>query len=358
MNDLPELARRRARARAFRPPSLPSGVIRTSPMATLLLLLFALVPAALHGQEEEDRSEEALFLLLPVSAKAVGLGRAMTAMPGPESSWWNPAGLASVQGGRVLVYRGDHPLAGPATALSLLLTHRLGALATSYQLIDLGSQDVTDLEGTVIGTLTSRNHLGILSLASRFRNLISVGANLKIVRFQFTCRGLCEGAGVSDTWLALDAGLQLTNVAGTPLTLAGQLANGGSNVGSDSEAGPLPTRVRAAAAYEVLGHFVATDELSLTLTTEVEDRWRNPGSPATYLGAEFTAGRLDAGAGRRDALHVRAGYVFGAEQQLDGASVGVGLQYGRFDMALAKSLASSPFPGASEPIHISFGYIF
>ena len=30
----------------------------------------------------------------------------------------------------------------------------------------------------------------------------------------------------------------------------------------------------------------------------------------------------------------------------------------RFDMALAKSLASSPFPGESEPIHISFGFIF
>jgi hypothetical protein len=109
--------------------------------------------------------------------------------------------------------------------------------------------------------------------------------------------------------------------------------------------------LRIAAAYEILGHFVTTEELSLTLSVELEDRWRDLGSPATYLGTEFTAG-----AG--DVLFVRAGYVFGAEQQLDGAAVGVGVHYERFDLGLAKSLASSPLPGESEPIHISFGFVF
>jgi hypothetical protein len=282
----------------------------------------------------------------------------MTAMGGPESAFWNPAGLAQVEGGRFLVYRGDHPVAGTATAVSLLLTRRLAAVGGSYQLIDIGSQDVTDIEGNVIGTLTGRNHLAILSVASSFRGLLALGANVKLVRFQFTCRGQCNDAGVSASSIAVDAGLQVTNPGGIPLTVGALLAHAGSDFGTEEQADPLPTRMRAAAAYEVLGHFMTTDELSLTLTAEVEDRWRDPGSPATYLGAEFTAGRLDPTAGRRDALHVRAGYVFGAEQQLDGASVGVGLQYQRFDMALAKSLASSPFPGESEPIHISFGFIF
>jgi hypothetical protein len=106
-----------------------------------------------------------------------------------------------------------------------------------------------------------------------------------------------------------------------------------------------------AAAYEVLGHFLDSDEFSLLLSVELEDRWHGPGSPATYLGSEFSAGRSDV-------LYVRAGYVFGAEQQLDGAAVGVGLRYERFDLSLAKSLASSALSGEGEPVHISFGIVF
>jgi hypothetical protein len=301
--------------------------------------------------QEGGPSEGALFLLLPVSAKAVGLGRAVTALQGPESVWWNPAGLGTVEGGRLLVYRGDHPVAGAATAVSLVWGHAVGAVGASYQLMDVGTQDVTDVEGNVIGTLTGRNHLGVVSIASHVAGLLSLGANLKLVRFELTCRGQCNDAGVSASSVAVDVGAQLTDPAGVPLTFAAMVAHAGSDFGTEQQADPLPTRLRVAAAYEVLGHFVPTDELSLRLTAELEDRWKDPGSPATYLGAEFSAGRADA-------LFVRAGYVFGAEQQLDGASVGVGLQYQRFDIALAKSLASSPLPGESEPVHISFGFIF
>ena len=307
----------------------------------------------LAAQEEGPSTEGALFLLLPVSAKAVGLARAMTAMQGAESVWWNPAGLGGVGQSRILVYRGDHPVAGAATAISLVLAKPLGAVGASYQLIDVGSQDVTDIEGNVIGTLTGRNHLGVVSLATTVRRLVALGVNVKLVRFQFTCRGMCNDAGVSATSLAFDAGVQVIEPAGIPLKLGALVAHAGSDFGTEQQADPLPTRVRAAAAYEVLGHFTDTPDFSLTLTAELEDRWRDAGSPAAYLGGEFSAGT-----GNGDALHIRAGYVFGAEQQLDGASVGVGLQYQRFDLALAKSLASSPLPGESEPIHISFGFLF
>jgi hypothetical protein len=217
--------------------------------------------------------------------------------------------------------------------------------------MDVGTQDVTDLEGNVIGTLTGRNHLGVVSIATHLGGLLAVGANLKLVRFQLTCRGQCNDAGVSASSVSVDVGAQLTNPAGIPLTVGAMVAHAGSSFGTEQQADPLPTRLRVAAAYEVLGHFVTTDELSLQLTAEVEDRWRDLASPAAYLGAEFAAGG-------QDALFIRAGYVLGAEQQLDGASVGVGLKYERFDIALAKSLASSPLSGESEPIHISFGWVF
>jgi hypothetical protein len=275
----------------------------------------------------------------------------MTALGGAESVWWNPAGLVEAERSRLLVYRGDHPVAGEATAASLVLAYPVGTAGASYQLIDVGSQDVTDVEGNVVGTLTGRNHLGVVSLASRLSQRVNLGVNVKLVRFQFSCRGQCQDAGVSASSFAIDAGAQLARPVGIPLRLGAMIAHAGSSFGTEEQADPLPTRLRIAAAYEILGHFVTTEELSLTLSVELEDRWRDLGSPATYLGTEFTAG-----AG--DVLFVRAGYVFGAEQQLDGAAVGVGVHYERFDLGLAKSLASSPLPGESEPIHISFGFVF
>jgi hypothetical protein len=337
--------RRRARGagRALRPPSL--RVLAAALLATTLPA-FA---AAQDPEEELPEAEGALFLLLPTGAKAVGLGRAMTALAGAESAWWNPAGLAETREGRFLVYRGDHPLAGEATAASLVLRLRsLGAVGASYQLMDVGRSDVTDPEGNVTGTLSGRNHLGVLSLATRLQSRLSLGVNLKIVQSRFTCRGQCPDAGVITTALALDAGVQLMDTTRTPLRLGALLTHAGSRFGS---AEPLPTRLRLAAAYEVLGHFLETDELALSLAAELEARWRRPGSPAKYLGMEFSAGR-------GDVLYVRAGYVLGAEQQLDGAAVGVGLHYDRFDLGLAKSLAVSALQGESEPVHISFGFVF
>ena len=309
-----------------------------------------------HGSlaaQGSSSTEGALFLLLPVGAKAVGLGRAMTALPGAESVWWNPAGVAEVDRGRFLLFRGDHPVAGEATAASLILTHDvLGAIGVSYQLLDVGTQDVTDETGQFIGTLTGRNHLGVVTLATSFWNRLNVGLNLKLVQARFTCRGQCTDAGVTATTFALDWGAQLDPFAALPLRLGAMLAHVGSDfqIVNEDQADPLPTRLRLAAAYEILGHFLETEELALSLTLEAEDRWRNPGSPATYIGAEFTAGV-------GDVLYVRAGYVFGAEQQVDGAAVGVGLQYERIDLGLAKSLATSSLQTETEPVHISFGFV-
>lgn len=332
--------------------------------AALLLVLLMAQGGPLRGQTPAEGSpaEGALFLLLPVGAKAVGLGRAVTALPGAESVWWNPAGLGPLEEGRFVLYRGDHPVAGEATAASLIFAlSPLGVLGASYQLIDLGKQDVTDPGGNVTGELSGRNHLGVLSLATRLRERLSVGVNLKLVQFRFTCRGQCMDAGVTATTVAVDVGAQLAGLAGLPLTLGAMVAHAGSRfrILDEGEADPLPTRLRLAAAYEVLDHFIDSDDLSLSVTAEIDDRWRRPGSPATYVGTEFTAGR-------GDVLYVRAGYVFGAESQLEGvvsgtptgAAVGVGLRYESFDLGLAKSLATSALPGESEPVHISFGIVF
>ncbi len=324
-------------------------------IAVLLALGLALVlPLGLHGQDSEPGSAEgALFLLLPVGAQGVALGRAMTAVPSPESAFWNPAGLASMEKSQLVIMRGDH-LVGEGTALSgLMVRQPIGVVGLSYELLDEGEQDLTDIEGNVRGAISVRSHVGIVSLATRLTGWLDVGFNLKVVQFNLSCTGQCDGAGVRSTGWAMDAGVQSQPIGGLPLRLGAMLAHLGPDfqVVNAEQADPLPSRIRVSAAYNFLRHFVDTDGINLWVRLEVEDRWRDPGDATSYyVGTELTAGR-------GDVIYVRSGYVQGEVGQADGMAIGVGLRYERFELGLAKNLAGS-ITGESEPVHVSFGIGF
>jgi hypothetical protein len=328
--------------------------VRRPAVALILLLVCAptLAPSSLLAQG--DAPEGGIFLLLPVGAKAVSLGRAMTAQPGGESVFWNPAGLGELDAGQVLLYRGDYvgDLRGMA-ASGLLSQGGVGAIALTYQLLDVGDQLLTDEQGNVLGTISVRNHLGVASVATRIWDRLNLGFNFKVVQFRQSCRGQCLDAGVTATTYAVDAGLQITDLAGLPLRLGAMIAHAGPKfqVRNEEQADPLPTRMRFSATYEVLGQLVAVPGVELHVIGEVEDRWRHPGSPALYMGTEFGALVEDA------LLLVRAGYVRGNGEQLDGAAVGVGLRYARFELGVAKSLAAN-IADETEPLHVTFGLLF
>ena len=327
---------------------------RSSRLVVTVLVALVL-PAAVdaQGDSEPPSNEGALFLLLPVGAQGVSVGRAMTAMPSTESAFWNPAGLASLEQSRFLVMRGDH-LVGEATALSTLLVRKpVGVLGFSYELLDLGGQDLTDIDGNVRGTISVRSHIGVVSLASRLTGWLDAGFNFKVVQFNLNCRGQCDDAGVQSTGWAVDAGVQSTPLPGVPFRLGAMFAHLGPDfqVVNADQADPLPTRIRVSAAFEVLSHFVSSDDVNLWTYFEVEDRWREPGdAPSYYVGTELVAGR-------GDVIYLRSGYVQGEVGQADGVAVGVGLRYERFELGLAKNLAGS-ITGESEPVHVSFAIIF
>ena len=93
------------------------------------------------------------------------------------------------------------------------------------------------------------------------------------------------------------------------------------------------------------------EELGGWLSVEVQDRLLNPGSLSLYLGTELTAGVAEA-------IFLRAGYVLGDLDQEDGARVGLGFRYERFDLSIAKSLAVSTLTGETEPVHVTFSIRF
>jgi hypothetical protein len=323
----------------------------------LVLLLGALMASAPAGAQTDpagSAGEGALFLLLPVGAQAVSLGRAMTTVEGSEAAFWNPAGLAPLGRSLFVVFRGEQ-VAGTATAVSGLLTRpRTGTVGASYLLLDVGDQDLTDGAGNVLGTVSVRNHLGVVSVATRLAERLSVGVSFKVVQFRLTCRGSsCPDRGTTATTYAFDAGFQ-----GSPLTglrLGAMVAHMGPRlqVVNAEQADPLPARVRFAAAYDVVRLFTDREELGGWLAVEVQDRVWEPGIPSLYFGTEFTAGS-------GDALSVRAGYVLsdlldriqGSDPE-DGARVGLGIQYDRLGLSIAKSLAVSTLTGETEPVHVT-----
>lgn len=310
----------------------------------------------LHGQTDEDRApadEGALFLLLPVGSQAVGLARAMTVISSSEAAFWNPAGLARVEGSRVALHRGEH-VVGDATSISALLhsTGR-GTLGVSYQLFDAGSQALTDGEGNTLGSISVRNHQAIFSAAAQVTGRASAGMNVKYVRFDFSCRGQCPEGRVRGSSYAVDLGLQLHPIESIPLRLGILAAHMGPKfqVENAEQADPLPARLRVAASYQAFERMIESEPVGLTLILEVEDRLSELSSPAYLVGTELYAGG-------EDRVVVRAGYSLGDTDQADGAAVGFGLLYDRLEIAIARSLARQGVASQEEPVHISLGLRF
>ncbi len=331
----------------------PDGLRHARTLLCVTLAAF-LAPGGVGGQEigeEAGAHEGALFLLLPVGAQGVGLGRAMTALSSEEGAFWNPAALAGMTERRALVYRGDQ-LAGEATAATVLLPwNRIGTFGISYLLLDIGDQDLRDSFGDVLGSISVRNHVGIASFATSFPGRIHAGINMKLVQFRVACRGQCPDLETTSSAYAVDVGVQAEPFSRIPLRFGWMIAHAGTEfqILNEEQSDPLPTRVRFAVAYEVLHRFVEDGLMDLWVTVETEDRARDLGSPSLYMGLNFSAA---------DLFFVRTGYVGGQLDQTDGAAVGVGFRFDRFDLNLAKSLTRSMVTGEGQPIHVTLGVQF
>lgn len=319
----------------------------TKIMVLLLGLACALVSAgAIHAQEPH-LEEGAPFLLLPYGAQGVAVGRAMTALSSSESAFWNPAGLAALDGRRLVLTRGEH-LGADATGFSAVLTREGGAaLGVSYQLLHWGTQDYTDADGNVLGAITPQDHQAILSGAVPIGNRLRVGANAKVVQSRTPCRGPCAELEIAEsaTAYAVDLGAQLRPLATRPLEVGLMLAH----LGTSFQERRLPARVRVGVGYDVL-HGLLEEDLVMNVVVEAEDRVRDLGNLSAYFGGELIAGA-------EDQVFIRGGYVLGDRPQTDGAALGFGVRYERFEFGFARSLARGGPTADDEPIHLTLGLI-
>ena len=93
---------------------------RRSKLGAALALVVALATPAHAGAQGGLAEDGALFLLLPVGARAVGMGQAVVAdQPGSEAVWWNAAALARADKREVAIHH-SQSLVGTGDATKVL----------------------------------------------------------------------------------------------------------------------------------------------------------------------------------------------------------------------------------------------
>ncbi len=296
-------------------------------------------------------SEGASFLLLPVGARAVGMGGAVTGLRGiGELVLWNPAGVAGMTDGRLLFNHSESAFDTRSEVLSLAWpTGRIGTFAVTYYLVDFGELASTGIDGSVTGSISFRNQEFLLSYATRVVSSLEVGINFKLIQLVYRCDGVCAGQqSFTRTTHAVDLGLIWDRLAGLPLSLGGSLRHLGPALKGADEEDRLPTRVRVGAAYKLLSMFASDSTVALVLALDLEDQARDLGEPDLLVGSELSVA---------ESFFVRAGYSF-MDAGMGGPALGLGFTYDWFYLDLSRGFDDLSSATGEEAIQVSFGIIF
>jgi hypothetical protein len=331
-----------------------AGSRRAAGGAAAAALLLAFSPAAAAAQGAGDG---ALFLLLPIGARAVATGGAVAAGgEGSEGVWWNPATLAREQRREIAVHHGQ-TVAGTSDALMVVVPwRRVGVVGVAANLLDLGEQEVTPPEGgPSIGTFLPRNIVASLSYARALGARLDIGVTYKILQVRLDCSGQCASVPVSaSTTSAADVGVRMSLAGWLPLTVGAAVRNAGPalELPDREERDPLPTRWQAGVLYEVPGLERYTPDLTMRFSGDVV-------SPVDELEPGL---RLGGEAVWQERVILRGGYVFDegrdASADASGPTVGLGLVAGRLAVDIAREFQGLSVDAGQPPTYVSLRYRF
>jgi hypothetical protein len=323
---------------------------RLSRLATALTLAAGLaVPAAPAPAPAQGdvATEGALFLLLPVGARAVGMGQAVVAeRGGSEAVWWNPAGLAPIERFEAAIHHSQTILT-TRDAVSLIVPFPLlGVFALSADIVTFQEQEVTDVSGP-IGTLLPRSFVFAGTYGTGVGSRFSAGITYKIVQLRIDCTGACpDVAAVSASTSALDLGIQYEPRAGMPLTVGAAVRHVGLRlqVKDSDQADPLPTRLQIGAIYR-LPRIAELEGAEFRVAGDVIDRLE-VSTPAVRIGGEMVY---------QERFFLRAGYVI---EEGGGPALGLGVVVGGLILDLARVMGGVATDVGEAPIHLSLRYQF
>jgi hypothetical protein len=268
--------------------------------------------------EAQDFDREVAFLLIPVGARVVGMGRAATALGGEfQSAQWNPAVVGSIADVAPLVSHYSGPLDFQVNVFAAAVpVSPLGVVAVSAQIQSFGEIELSGAGSPdeSLGSIVPSNLILSFGIGRAITEGLELGLAAKWIRSELI--GDLEGSTY-----AFDAGAIWRPSTQVPLSLGTDGAG---------EPDPLPSRIRLGAAYDVLAHLSPDAGIGLLLAADLEHALRDLGTGSQYLGAEL---------GLRDVLFVRGGLI--AETLIEtntGVTLGAGLQLGQFRIDLAWEL--------------------
>ena len=318
---------------------------------TVTLALASLAGSTARAQPSGLTTEGAAFLLIPVGARAVGMGQALVAdQPGTEAIWWNPAGVARSERREVAVHHYE-TIVGTGDAVSILSpSSLLGVFSASLYALDYGTDPVTDSTGTQIGSFATRNVVYGASYATPIGGRINAGITFKVVQFRIDCAAGC--ASQSGTSSALDFGAQYDLGFVAPVSIGVAVRNMGAPlpVIDSEQADPLPARIQIGVIYRVPGVERYAREAELHLTGDVLDRLKME-SPAPRVGAALSW---------RQRAHLRGGYVFESANDAEsaGPSMGLGLATNNLRLDIATIFEGFSTDAGKRPTYVSLRYLF
>ncbi|MFB3112093.1 MAG: PorV/PorQ family protein [Gemmatimonadales bacterium] len=312
--------------------------------AVFLGLLASNSSVAQQSPDPEVRG--AVFLLVPVGGRAAALGQAAVADGGTsESAFWNPAGLALMDGSEVAAHHAK-TFISDNTALSAYFTARgLGVIGFSAYLVDYGSQDVTNIGGLGVGKFSPKNVQLLASFATYVYKGLAFGVNYKLIQFRQDCSGDC-GLFPSQvgTTHGVDVGLQYGR-ADAPLRFGVAIRHAGFSLQLEDsdQADPLPTKLDFGIVYRVMLPRPAPDvqPLDVRFLVDIENDWGEFDDPQARIGIELGYG---------DLIRLRTGYAF-VDSGASGPAVGLGVKLGRFAVDFSRVFYDSAT--FDEPVYIS-----
>lgn len=320
------------------------NVIR-SRCALAAAVLAAVVSLGAPQSSLAQTGQEGIFLLLPVGARAVGMGEAVVAQHGgSDMLWWNPSAIAgNGPSDHELALHHSTTVVGQGNALALVwpLANR-SALGIAINVLDLGQQTLTNDQGASIGVATPTDY----SLAATYALLpvswLALGATLKHVEAGIPCSGECSGLGIASSQSnGFDLGMQF-RPALIPLTIAAAARNLG--IAAD---GVRPGRLDFGADYKFLAFARGVDRVEIHGAADL----------VSTVHLDSTTARVGTDVVVDDKLHVRAGYIRDAVNGSGGA-IGVGLQSGKLVFDLGRTYGGLTGTDNKPPTYFSLRYLW
>lgn len=286
---------------------------RMAPSSRIVALVFACVLSALFARDAGAVPGETGFasLKLGVGARPMGMGSAYVALvDDATATYWNPAGLASVTGTQVTAmhnewikdFRQEYVAVGTKLGPGVI-----GFSFAGFYTSDLEERDLT-------GVLTGHFGFNDVAMTGAYGFDVARGLDLGIA-----ARYLREMIDDEDaTTFTFDLGGKY-RVAETGFSLGAAVQNLGGDPTLVEEKIPLPTTVRAGAAF---ARAISTHGKG-TITAEV--RKSRAEDARFHLGGEFDY---------KERVALRVGGKFGYDEEDLSFGLGITQKRLRFDYAL------------------------